>query len=93
MNDEWFLNFKACEIAADEYYKAMAYWLTTGYTKELGEKCHSLAMAYNNELDRLLVSLRAVKPEKLVEGKITRTLEHQTWLAQDMELGFQISTS
>ena len=92
MNNEWFLCIIACEKAADEYYKTMAYWLTTGYTKELGEKCHVLAIAYNNALEELLACLKEVKPETFVEEKITRTLEHRTWLAQDMELGFQIST-
>jgi hypothetical protein len=78
---------------SDEYYDGVVNWIKAGRDKESGEKCHCLAVLYNDSLDKLLVCLRHEKTSTSVQAEIDSASECQLRLSESVHLATQTHRS
>lgn len=88
MNDQHLKLSLESGRSSDAYYLAATHWITNKQTKELGDKCQTLAVIYKDALDDLLIYLRELPPSTSVKAEIDRTVEYQLLLATDIKFGF-----
>jgi hypothetical protein len=77
--------------ASDAYYEVMVVRLSAQRrTKRNSAECLSLALVYNEALEKLLTHLRTLKPTKSVADEIARTEQFQQLLALDISGGSSV---